>query len=66
MGYYNPKYLGKYVYDNLTKKKVMNFFNNTDNKYIDAYSEYDRAIANAVMWDEGVHDSINDAIDALR
>lgn len=62
MGYYNPKYLGKW---NTTNSKV-DFFTD-DNTYADyAGNKIDNAINTATMWEDGVHYSINDAIDALR
>lgn len=52
MGYFNPKYLGSYV----KATGQMNFVLSTE----------DTVLRNAVMWGNGKHDSINDAIEALR
>ena len=64
MGYFNPKFLGK---DYVRKQGVgsITFFG------ANGYKEYvgdnvDVAIKDAEMWSDGVHYSINDAIDALR
>lgn len=58
MGYYNPKFLGTSY--NKTTKKV-------EGNYASVYaSKIDSILANAQMWGDGVHFSINDAIDALR
>lgn len=64
MGYFNPKFLGK---DYVRKQGVgsITFFGEN------GYKEYvgdnvDVAIKDAEMWSDGVHYSINDAIDALR
>ena len=64
MGYFNPKFLGK---DYVRKQGVgsITFFGEN------GYQEYvgdnvDVAIKDAEMWSDGVHYSINDAIDALR
>ena len=64
MGYFNPKFLGK---DYVRKHGVgsITFFGEN------GYKEYvgdnvDVAIKDAEMWSDGVHYSINDAIDALR
>lgn len=64
MGYFNPKFLGK---DYVRKQGVgsITFFGEG------GYKEYvgdniDVAIKDAEMWSDGVHYSINDAIDALR
>lgn len=64
MGYYNPTYLG----DEYDKTEGVAFFGE-DGKgtYAEEYANnLDRAIAGALMWDEGVHNSINDAIAALK
>ena len=68
MGYYNPAFLG-YEYERVNGKGVMTSFTN-DYSYA-SWSETselgrDAAIAFAKMWEDGVHYSINDAIDALR
>ena len=65
MGYYNPAFLGDtYVKTNSTGS--ITFFNDTTHVYTTLYPNYDPAIAHADMWDDGVHYSINDAIDALK
>lgn len=68
MGYYNPAFLG-YEYERVNGKGVMTSFTNYYSYA--AWSETselgrDAAIAFAKMWEDGVHYSINDAIDALR
>ena len=67
MGYYNPKYLG-YKYSRNNGAGTVDFFTATGAKsYATMFADkLDKAIANAVMWDDGVHNSINDAIDALK
>lgn len=64
MGYYNPTYLG----DTYSKESGVGFFGTgSKGTYAEKYADnLDRAIANATMWDAGEHDSINDAIDALK
>lgn len=69
MGYYNPAFLG-YNYRRNNGVGEITFFNNTED-YINTVdpnglNKYDAAIAFATMWGDGVHYSINDAIDALR
>lgn len=64
MGYFNPAFLGKDYVRKLSSGSIT-FFGK------DGYKEYvgenvDVAIRDAVMWSDGVHYSINDAIDALR
>jgi hypothetical protein len=67
MGYYNPKYLGHDLVINQDgTKSITPYVPNTANSYANLVANPDKAIANAVMWDEGVHESINDAIEALR
>lgn len=80
MGYYTPKFLGskydkknhKIIFANEVKDEGEDTIN-IKKSYIASVkgnesdgSTYDRAIANAIMWGEGEHYSINDAIDALR
>lgn len=57
MGYFNPKFLGNGISDSGVK-----FINTSDNKYTGG----DIAILNAKMWGKDAHESINDAIEALR
>lgn len=64
MGYFNPAFLGK-DYVRKQNSGSITFFGK------DGYKEYagekvDVAIRDAVMWSDGIHYSINDAIDALR
>lgn len=56
MGYFNPKFLGT-SYDKTNKKVTGNY---------SSLATKDGVLAAAQMWGEGVHFSINDAIDALR
>lgn len=73
MGYYNPKFLGNTY--NKTDDTIEPFVDSTGT-VADACAEYrewstdnrgcDIAIANATMWGNDVHYSINDAIDALK
>lgn len=66
MGYFNPKFLG-YGFTRTNGAGKINFFADA-NAYINyvGAEKYDAAIAGATMWGDGVHYSINDAIDALR
>lgn len=67
MGYYNPKYLGHDLVINQDgTKSITHYVPKSANSYANLVTNPDKAIANAVMWDEGVHESINDAIEALR
>lgn len=63
MGYFNPKFLGT-KYDKITKK-VMGDFSKTYTAG-NFKNGIDRVLANAKMWGENEHYSINDAIAALR
>jgi len=63
MGYYNPDFLG-YAFNR--KEQTMTPFDDTNTYKKYAGEKLDNAIADAVMWEDGVHYSINDAIDALR
>lgn len=67
MGYYNPAYLG-HNYKRTAGVGSITFFTASGaGSYATIYADnLDRAIANATMWDAGEHDSINDAIDALK
>lgn len=56
MGYFNPKFLGT-GYDKTAGKVTGNYT---------ALASKDTVLATAQMWGEGIHFSINDAIDALR
>lgn len=64
MGYFNPKFLGtKY------NKSLKSVVNNFDTDYVTPQNYgkgKDIVLANATMWGEDEHYSINDAIDALR
>ena len=66
MGYYNPKFLGK-NYRRTNGTGAIDFFADAQ-AYIDfvGAEKADLALANATMWGDGKHYSINDAIDALR
>lgn len=70
MGYYNPKFLGS-SYDKASG--TIEAFGNTVALARSEYREWaednrgcDIAIANATMWGNDTHYSINDAIDALK
>lgn len=65
MGYYNPKFLGR-DYQKRGGVGKITFFGKDG--YVNSVGEdnVDNAIEDAVMWSDGVHYSINDAIDALR
>lgn len=68
MGYFNNEFLG-YGYNRDGNTASVDFFT-SDYDYNDWIEDIgalnDAAIANAIMWEDGVHYSINDAIDALR
>lgn len=74
MGYYNPKFLGN-AYDK-ANGVIEPFVSGADATVTEAQQEYrewatdnrgcDIAIANATMWGNNTHYSINDAIDALK
>lgn len=67
MGYYNPKYLGHDYVRTAGVGSITFFTASGAGSYATMYANnLDRAIANATMWDAGQHDSINDAIDALK
>lgn len=68
MGYYNPAFLGKNYVRNKNGSAAITFFTaENGNTYLDyAGTKPDFAIARAKMWGDGIHYSINDAIDALR
>lgn len=68
MGYFDPKFLGKDFKKNAQGIGEITHFENGE-----AYSTWsaalkgtDEAIANATTWGKAEHDSINDAIDALK
>lgn len=70
MGYYRRDFLGYgYTRDAYAGTAEMDAFSN-EYSYKDWVEDNDfprdAAIANAVMWEDGVHYSINDAIEALR
>ena len=70
MGYYRRDFLGySYIKDSASGTATVEFFDD-DYSYSDWITETDKikdaAIANAVMWEDGVHYSINDAIEALK
>ena len=70
MGYYRKDFLG-YTYnkDNGSGSATVDFFTTgmTYNDWIETNGLLkDAAIANAIMWEDGIHYSINDAIEALR
>lgn len=67
MGYYNPKYLGHDYVRTQGVGSITFFTASGAGSYATMYADnLDKAVANAVMWQDGVHDSINDAIDALK
>lgn len=67
MGYYNPKYLGHDYVRTQGVGSITFFTASGAGSYATMYANnLDKAVANAVMWQDGVHDSINDAIDALK
>lgn len=75
MGYYNPAYLGKNYRRNASGIAKIDFFaestTDTIEKGYEAYAkanslEPDYVLEGATMWGDGLHWSINDAIDALR
>lgn len=69
MGYYNPAYLGYNFKRGIGGTSEITFFSNSNSKsYTEMYgaTKFDVAIANAGMWSDGKHWSINDAIDALK
>lgn len=67
MGYYNPKYLGHDYVRTQGVGSITFFTASGEGSYATMYANnLDKAIANAAMWQDGVHDSINDAIDALK
>ena len=67
MGYYNPKYLGHDYVRTAGVGSITFFTASGAGSYATMYADnLDKAIANATMWDDGVHNSINDAIDALK
>jgi hypothetical protein len=65
MGYYNPKFLGRDYVKRKGVGQITFFGENGYEKYVGT-DNVDNAIDDAVMWSDGVHYSINDAIDALR
>jgi hypothetical protein len=65
MGYYNHYFLGSDY--NKATKTITNFNSLADYRtWAAARKGVDFAIANATMWGNNQHYSINDAIDALR
>ena len=65
MGYYNPKFLGKSYKRTKGVGSITFFGEGGYEEYVGA-DNVDNAIDDATMWSDGVHYSINDAIDALR
>lgn len=64
MGYYSPHFLGQ-GYDKATKRLVT--FSTNYRDWVTSFGgKIDYAIANATMWGNNQHYSINDAIDALK
>lgn len=73
MGYYNPAFLGS---EYKKQEGQLFFFDNDEDESLvdnDTYATWsagkkgtDFAIKNALMWEDGKHKSINDAIEALR
>lgn len=68
MGYYKPAFLGSTATREYDGSWSMTPFSATDTylKFAKANKGADMAIANAVMWGDDEHYSINDAIDALK
>lgn len=68
MGYYKPAFLGSTATREYDGSWSMTPFSTTDTylKFAKANKGADMAIANAVMWGDDEHYSINDAIDALK
>lgn len=74
MGYYNPKYLGYGYQKTSTGEGKITFFGSTADNIKENYKSYvegngleaDYALEMATMWGNGQHESINDAIDALK
>lgn len=64
MGYFNPKFLGKDYVRKQGAGSITFFGENGYKEYVG--DNVDVAIKDAEMWSDGVHYSINDAIDALR
>ncbi len=64
MGYFAPKFLGK-AYN--SKTKTVTFFKDKEYAvWAKSKKGVDKAIRNAKTWGDGIHYSINDAIDALK
>ena len=68
MGYFNPAYLGGSYTKGAEGSGEVDFFtaDNTYTTWAEKLSGVDQAIANSEMWGKAEHDSINDAIDALK
>lgn len=68
MGYFNPAYLGGSYTKGAEDSGEVDFFtaDNTYATWAEKLSGVDQAIANSEMWGKAEHDSINDAIDALK
>lgn len=68
MGYFNPAYLGGSYTKRAEGSGEVDFFtsDNTYTAWAEKLSGVDQAIANSEMWGKAEHDSINDAIDALK
>lgn len=68
MGYFDPKFLGKDFKKNAQGTGEITHFENGEaySTWSDALKGTDEAIANATTWGKAEHDSINDAIDALK
>lgn len=73
MGYFNPYFLGTNYNKNtgtitpfIKEGNAENFVGKNYIEYAQARKGVDNAIAQAKMWGDGTHFSINDAIDALR
>lgn len=67
MGYFNPNFLGKsYSKDNSGIAAIQGFSKGEYATWSASLLGTDYAIANATTWGAAEHDSINDAIDALR
>lgn len=70
MGYFNPAFVGA-GYTRVNGRGRIDEFFKTPEDYINSTKKnkkenYDAAIAFATMWSDGIHYSINDAIDALK
>lgn len=67
MGYFDPQFLGSTYTPSGSTKVIKSFGSESDyEKFATAKKGIDFAISQATTWENGEHESINDAIDALR